>query len=54
MRGRPPLYGLAAAGAPGVARAIDILADEFDSTLPLTGCRYVAALSRDLIDTPRR
>jgi (S)-mandelate dehydrogenase len=47
--GRAPVYGLAAGGAPGVARAIAILADEFDRTLALTGCRNVAALTADLI-----
>jgi (S)-mandelate dehydrogenase len=47
--GRAPVYGLAAGGAPGVARAIAILADELDRTLALTGCRNIAALTADLI-----
>lgn len=47
--GRAPVYGLAAGGAPGVSRAIAILADELDRTLALTGCRSIAALTADLI-----
>ena len=47
--GRAPVYGLAAGGAPGVARAIAILADELDRTLALTGCPGVSALTADLI-----
>ncbi|MFZ2507352.1 MAG: alpha-hydroxy acid oxidase [Steroidobacteraceae bacterium] len=51
LLGRATVYGLAAAGAPGVTRAIEILADEFDRTLALTGCRNVGDLSADLIAT---
>ncbi len=51
LLGRATVYGLAAAGAPGVARAIEILADEFDRTLALTGCRNVGDLTPDLIAT---
>jgi (S)-mandelate dehydrogenase len=47
--GRAPVYGLAAGGRGGVARAIEILADELDRTLALTGCPDIAALTRDLI-----
>ena len=36
--GRPTLYGLAAAGEPGVTRALTILNDEIDRTLGLIGC----------------
>ena len=43
--GRAPVYGLAAGGEAGVTRAIEILADEFDRTLALTGCRNVAGLT---------
>ena len=49
--GRAPVYGLAAGGAAGVTRALEILADEFDRTLALTGCRNVAELTADLITT---
>jgi len=47
--GRAPVYGLAAGGAPGVSKALEILQDEFDRTLALTGCRSVAELSPDLL-----
>ena len=47
--GRAPVYGLAAGGRAGVARAIAILADELDRTLALTGCPDIAALTADLI-----
>jgi len=49
LLGRAPVYGLAAGGEKGVARAIAILADELDRTLALTGCPDIAALSADLI-----
>jgi (S)-mandelate dehydrogenase len=49
LLGRAPVYGLAAGGRAGVARAIAILADELDRTLALTGCPDIAALSSDLI-----
>ncbi len=51
LLGRAPVYGLAAGGAAGVTRAIEILADEFDRTLALNGCRSVAELTADLIAT---
>jgi (S)-mandelate dehydrogenase len=51
--GRAPVYGLAAGGAAGVRRAIEILADEFDRTLALTGCPNVSALTADLVATAR-
>jgi (S)-mandelate dehydrogenase len=49
--GRALNYGLAAGGAPGVTRALDILRDEFDRTLALTGCCSPADLSPELITT---
>jgi (S)-mandelate dehydrogenase len=49
LLGRAPVYGLAAGGEPGAARAIAILADELDRTLALTGCPAVAALGADLV-----
>ncbi len=53
LLGRAPVYGLAAGGRAGVARAIEILSDEFDRTLALTGCRNVAELTADLIAADR-
>ncbi len=49
LLGRAPVYGLAAGGERGVTRALAILADEFDRTLALLGCRDVAALAADLV-----
>jgi (S)-mandelate dehydrogenase len=49
LLGRAPVYGLAAGGEAGVARAIAILADELDRTLALTGCPAVSALAADLV-----
>jgi (S)-mandelate dehydrogenase len=47
--GRATAYGLAAGGCAGAARAIEILADELDRTLALTGCPDLAALTPDLL-----
>ena len=49
--GRAINYGLAAGGAAGVTRALDILRDEFDRTLALNGCCSPADLTPDLITT---
>jgi (S)-mandelate dehydrogenase len=49
--GRAVNYGLAAGGAAGVKRALDILRDEFDRSLALNGCCSTADLSPDLITT---
>jgi (S)-mandelate dehydrogenase len=38
MSGRATLYGLAAAGAVGAARALEILRSEMERTLGLIGC----------------
>lgn len=47
--GRAPVYGLGAGGGAGVTRALDILRDELDRTLALTGCRSLADLGPDLL-----
>jgi L-lactate dehydrogenase (cytochrome) len=47
--GRPFLYGLAAAGQPGVERALEILHDEIDRTLALIGRPTLADLDRTAI-----
>lgn len=48
--GRPTLYGVAADGQPGVARAIGILAEELDLVLAQIGCADIEALGpQDLI-----
>jgi (S)-mandelate dehydrogenase len=46
LLGRAPLYGLAAAGQPGAARALAILRDELERVVFLAGCPSVATLSR--------
>jgi (S)-mandelate dehydrogenase len=44
MVGRPALYGLAAAGRPGVERALSILRAELERTMALIGARRIADL----------
>lgn len=51
--GRAYAYGLAAAGQPGVARAIEILRSDMERTLRLLGCPSIAALDRSYIEVPR-
>jgi (S)-mandelate dehydrogenase len=43
--GRATLYGVAAGGEPGVARALEILRDETDRVLTLVGCKSVSELT---------
>ena len=50
--GRAYAYGLAAAGQPGVTRAIEILRSDMERTLRLLGCPSIAALDRSYIDVP--
>ncbi|MDQ2950727.1 MAG: alpha-hydroxy-acid oxidizing protein [Chloroflexota bacterium] len=50
--GRAYAYGVAAGGAPGVARAIEILRTELVRTMKLLGCPSVAQLDRSFIDYP--
>jgi (S)-mandelate dehydrogenase len=47
--GRAPVYGLAAGGREGALKALEILQEELDTTLALTGCRSIADLSPDLL-----
>lgn len=47
--GRAYLWGLAAAGEAGVARAIDILRNELLQTMALTGRTKIADIKRDLV-----
>jgi (S)-mandelate dehydrogenase len=46
LLGRAPLYGVAAGGEPGAARALAILRDEMERAMLLMGCRSVTTLSR--------
>jgi isopentenyl diphosphate isomerase/L-lactate dehydrogenase-like FMN-dependent dehydrogenase len=50
--GRAYAYGLAAAGRPGVARAIQILRTDIERTLRLLGCRSIVELDRSYVDFP--
>ena len=51
--GRAYAYGLAAAGQPGVTRALEILRDDVERTLRLLGCPSVSALNSSYIEVPR-
>jgi L-lactate dehydrogenase (cytochrome) len=44
--GRPYLYGLAAGGEAGVAKALQLLQDEIERGMALLGCRNVAEIGR--------
>lgn len=50
MIGRPAIGGLAADGAPGVARVIRRLRDEFEMTMALAGCARVSDITSDRVD----
>jgi L-lactate dehydrogenase (cytochrome) len=49
LSGRAYIYGLGAGGQAGVARAIDIIRNELDVTMALTGTTSVAAIDRRVI-----
>jgi len=53
MIGRAFLYGLAAIGEAGVARSIEILKTEMDTSLALLGRRSIAELDRNCVATER-
>ena len=53
LAGRAYAYGLGAAGGPGVARAIEILQNDFVRTLKLLGCRSVADLGASQVEMRR-
>ena len=48
--GRAYVYGLGAAGGPGVDRAIAILREDIDRTMRLLGCASVRDLKRDFLE----
>ena len=50
--GRATLYGIAAGGEAGAARAIALLRSEIDRTLALLGCSNVSELNRDHLLLP--
>ena len=47
--GRPYLYALGVAGAPGVARTLSILRKEFEIAMALTGRRSIAEIDKGVI-----
>lgn len=49
--GRPVVYGLAAKGEYGVKRVIEMLKDELELTMTLSGCPGVKDISRSHIKT---
>jgi L-lactate dehydrogenase (cytochrome) len=49
MLGRAYIYGLGAAGQAGVAKAIDIIRQELDVTMALTGTRRLADIDRRVV-----
>src|SRR5580692_4834180 len=49
LSGRAIIYGLGAAGQPGVARAIEIMRNELDVSMALTGVTSVANINRGVI-----
>jgi L-lactate dehydrogenase (cytochrome) len=48
--GRAYAYGLSAAGAAGVTRAVEILRADVERTLRLLGCPSIAALDRSYLN----
>ena len=44
--GRPYVFGLAHAGAHGVAHVLRLLRDELEIAMALTGCRTLAEVTR--------
>jgi isopentenyl diphosphate isomerase/L-lactate dehydrogenase-like FMN-dependent dehydrogenase len=50
--GRPTLYGVAAYGAPGAAKVIDIVRREIDINLAQLGCTDIAGLGPHVVTRP--
>ncbi|KAH7838895.1 hypothetical protein Vadar_032380 [Vaccinium darrowii] len=50
--GRPVLFALAADGEAGVRKVLQMLRDEFELTMALSGCRSLKEVTRDHIVTP--
>ncbi|MGE8498762.1 MAG: alpha-hydroxy acid oxidase [Pseudomonas sp.] len=50
--GRPYVFGLAAAGAVGVAHVVQLLRAELEVTMALTGCKDLASIGPDAIWKP--
>ncbi|XP_073024320.1 glycolate oxidase 1-like isoform X2 [Primulina eburnea] len=50
--GRPVLYALAVDGEAGVRKVLQMLHDEFELTMALSGCRSIEEITRRHIQTP--
>jgi 4-hydroxymandelate oxidase len=48
--GRPYLYGLACSGAAGVRAAVNILRNELEMAMALTGRPTIASIDRSVVD----
>ncbi|KAL5995737.1 hydroxyacylglutathione hydrolase glo4 [Asimina triloba] len=53
MIGRPVVYGLAADGENGVKRVLEMLKDELELTMALTGCPSLKDITRSHVQTER-
>jgi isopentenyl diphosphate isomerase/L-lactate dehydrogenase-like FMN-dependent dehydrogenase len=53
LLGRAYAFGLAAAGKPGVTRALEILREDVERTLRLLGCPSVSALNSSYLNIPK-
>ncbi|MBS0233640.1 MAG: alpha-hydroxy-acid oxidizing protein [Proteobacteria bacterium] len=51
LLGRAYLYGLCAAGEAGVSKAIELISNELDVTMALSGVRTLEQISRDCLET---
>ena len=47
--GRPILWGLAVGGEAGVKSVLEMLRQEFDLAMALSGCPRLTAITRDLV-----
>jgi 4-hydroxymandelate oxidase len=54
MVGRPYVYGLANAGAVGVAHVLRLLRDELEVAMALTGCATLSQVSAKVIYQPTK
>uniref|UniRef100_A0A7N0RFB8 FMN hydroxy acid dehydrogenase domain-containing protein n=1 Tax=Kalanchoe fedtschenkoi TaxID=63787 RepID=A0A7N0RFB8_KALFE len=50
--GRPAVFSVAAEGENGLAKGLQMLRDEFELTMALSGCRSVKEITRNHITTP--
>ncbi|XP_032276387.1 2-Hydroxyacid oxidase 2 isoform X2 [Halichoerus grypus] len=51
--GRPVLWGLAYKGEHGVEEVLNLIKNEFHTSMTLTGCRSVAEINQDLVQFSR-